>query len=57
MAKCKKCNAEFGPDLHYDSKSGEQMFHCPECGAKHIARQLPTPEGAPAEFDTELADK
>jgi predicted RNA-binding Zn-ribbon protein involved in translation (DUF1610 family) len=57
MAICKKCKADFHADLHDDPKTGALMFNCPKCGTKHIAHRRPTPQGAPIEFDIELANE
>jgi len=56
MATCKKCNAEFRADLHDDPDTGDMKLTCPKCGAKHTARKLPTPPGAPAEYEVKLAE-
>ena len=56
MVTCKKCKAEFRADPHDEPETCDLKFSCPEYGAQHADRKLPTPARTPVEFEVTLAE-
>lgn len=55
MAACKKCGADLEVQ-EFSQQAGDQECACPKCGAQHIVRRAPSPEGRPGRIEVELAD-
>lgn len=50
--KCLGCHEQTtSKSRHFEQANGRHFMECSKCGAKNIVIQIPSPEGAPAQFE------